>query len=229
MVQRLSEQALELGLVATAPNPAHRRSRLITPTDTGRAAFERLHAVELRNLGEIAADLTPDDVIKALDLGPVLVGLSMGAAAAVDTVLEHPHLIRAVVACSAGASAHTGLGQGDFRDPWLLEPFADLDAAARAWDAAAWTEIYLAAGLAGPYRTLADLDPDVVARCRQMITDTLVTHIAPGPAPHRRRCPTPPSASARSTFRCSGSPARSTHPTTSAWCTSSSTALRGRP
>jgi pimeloyl-ACP methyl ester carboxylesterase len=127
-------------------------------------------------------------VIEALELGPaVLVGLSMGAAAAVDTALEHPQLVRAVVACSAGASGHAGLGQGDFRDPWLLDRFADLDAAARARDARAWTEIYLAAGLAGPYRTLADLDPAVVARCREMITDTLATHIAPAPGPHRRR------------------------------------------
>jgi pimeloyl-ACP methyl ester carboxylesterase len=132
-----------------------------------------------------------DDVaaaIEALGLGPaVLVGVSMGAAAAVDTALEHPQLVRAVVACSAGATRHAGLGQGDFRDPWLLERFAALDAAARAWDAAAWIEIYLGAGLAGPHRTLADLDPTVVARCREMITETLAAHVVPaggpGPAP----------------------------------------------
>ncbi len=128
-----------------------------------------------------------DDVaaaIRALDLGPaVLVGLSMGAAAAVDTALEHPGLVRAVVACSAGATRHTGLGQGDFRDPWLLERFAALDAAARARDAAAWAEVYLDAGLVGPHRTVADVDPAVVARCRTMITDTLAVHVAPGPAP----------------------------------------------
>jgi pimeloyl-ACP methyl ester carboxylesterase len=128
-----------------------------------------------------------DDVaaaIRALDLGPVvLVGLSMGAAAAVDTALEHPGLVRAVVACSAGATRHAGLGRGDFRDPWLLGRFAELEAAARAWDAAAWTEVYLQAGLVGPHRTLADVDPAVVARCRTMITDTLATHIAPGPVP----------------------------------------------
>jgi pimeloyl-ACP methyl ester carboxylesterase len=155
------------------------------------AVDHRVVLLDARGHGRSSTPTGPfrqcDDVaaaIEALDLGPaVLVGLSMGAAAAVDTVLEHPHLVRAVVACSAGASTHSGLGQGDFRDPWLLERFADLDAAARAWDAATWTEIYLAAGLAGPYRTPADLDPAVVARCRQMITDTLATHIAPGPAP----------------------------------------------
>jgi pimeloyl-ACP methyl ester carboxylesterase len=128
-----------------------------------------------------------DDVaaaVQALDLGPaVLVGCSMGAAAAIDTALEHPGLVRGVVACSAGATRHSGLGQGDFRDPWLLGRFAALDAAAQAWDAAAWTEVYLEAGLVGPYRSFGDVDPDVVARCRKMINDTLATHITPGPGP----------------------------------------------
>ena len=123
-------------------------------------------------------------VIRALGLGPaVLVGVSMGAAAAVDTALEHPELVRCVVACSAGAARHAGLGQGDFRDPWILDRFAALDAAARARDAAAWTEIYLQAGLAGPHRSLAEVDPELVARCREMITDTLVAHVASGPGP----------------------------------------------
>ena len=66
VVQRLCDQALELGLVAGAPNPAHRRSRLITLTERGRVAFDQLHAAELRNLGEIAADLAPDDVAAAI-------------------------------------------------------------------------------------------------------------------------------------------------------------------
>src|SRR3712207_603018 len=57
VVQRLCDQALEQGLVATAPNPAHRRSPLVTLTDAGRAAFTRIHAVELGNLAKIAADL----------------------------------------------------------------------------------------------------------------------------------------------------------------------------
>lgn len=66
VAQRLCDQALELGLVATAPNPAHKRSRLVTLTDAGRAAFAELHAAELRNLGEIAADLPAGDVAAAL-------------------------------------------------------------------------------------------------------------------------------------------------------------------
>jgi DNA-binding MarR family transcriptional regulator len=89
VVQRLCDQALELGLVDTAPNPAHRRSRLITLTDAGRAAFERLHAVELRNLGEIAADLTPDDVAATLRvLDALTTGLVRFAPAGAGTTTE---------------------------------------------------------------------------------------------------------------------------------------------
>src|SRR5215217_6274914 len=79
VVQRLCDQALELGLVDTAPNPAHRRSRLITLTDAGRAAFERMHA----------ADLTPDDVAAALRvLDALTTGLARFAPAGASTVRE---------------------------------------------------------------------------------------------------------------------------------------------
>ena len=66
VVQRLCDQALEQGLVTTAPNPAHRRSPLVVLTDAGRTAFTRLHAVELRNLAEIAAGVPAADVAAAL-------------------------------------------------------------------------------------------------------------------------------------------------------------------
>jgi pimeloyl-ACP methyl ester carboxylesterase len=128
-----------------------------------------------------------DDVaaaIRALDLGPaVLVGLSMGAAAAIDTALEHPGLVRGLVACGAGASRYAALGQGDFRDPWMLERFAELDAAAQAWDAETWIEVYLRTGLVGPHRAVGDVDPQVVARCREMVTHTVVTHVRPDGTP----------------------------------------------
>jgi DNA-binding MarR family transcriptional regulator len=73
VVQRLCDQALEQGLVATGPNPAHRRSPLITLTGAGRAAFDRLHAVELRNLAEIAAGLPAADVAAAMRVLDALV------------------------------------------------------------------------------------------------------------------------------------------------------------
>lgn len=66
VIQRLVDQALALGLVATEPNPAHRRSPLVRLTEAGRAAFDRIHEAELRNLASIAAGLDPDDIAAAI-------------------------------------------------------------------------------------------------------------------------------------------------------------------
>ena len=66
VLQRLVDQALALGLVATEPNPAHKRSPLVRLTDAGRAAFHRIHEAELRNLAEIAGGLDPGDVAAAV-------------------------------------------------------------------------------------------------------------------------------------------------------------------
>lgn len=64
--QRLVDQALVLGLVATGPNPAHKRSPLVRLTAAGSAAFDRIHEVELRNLAPIAAGLDPNDIAAAV-------------------------------------------------------------------------------------------------------------------------------------------------------------------
>lgn len=64
--QRLVDQALALGLVATEPNPAHKRSPIVRLTTEGQAVFDRIHAAELRNLATIAAGIDPDDIAAAL-------------------------------------------------------------------------------------------------------------------------------------------------------------------
>lgn len=73
VIQRLVDQALALDLVATAPNPAHRRSPLVALTDAGRATFGRVHAAELRTLATIAAELDPGDVAAAVRVLDALV------------------------------------------------------------------------------------------------------------------------------------------------------------
>ncbi|SHJ95405.1 DNA-binding transcriptional regulator, MarR family [Pseudonocardia thermophila] len=73
VIQRLVDQARGLGLVTTAPNPAHRRSPLVVLTDEGRAAFDRIHDAELRALGPIAAGLDPGDVAAAVRVLDALV------------------------------------------------------------------------------------------------------------------------------------------------------------
>ncbi|MFI1394180.1 MarR family winged helix-turn-helix transcriptional regulator [Streptomyces sp. NPDC020681] len=41
-VQRIADLLVERGLAAYEPNPAHRRAKLLRPTDEGRAAIERI-------------------------------------------------------------------------------------------------------------------------------------------------------------------------------------------
>jgi DNA-binding MarR family transcriptional regulator len=61
-VQRLVDEAVALGYLATIDNPEHRRSRLVELTERGREAFEALHAVELTNLRAMTDDLDPNDL-----------------------------------------------------------------------------------------------------------------------------------------------------------------------
>jgi DNA-binding MarR family transcriptional regulator len=54
-VQRVADLLVERGLAAYAPNPAHRRAKLLTPTEEGRAAVDRItpgHAEFAARLGE---------------------------------------------------------------------------------------------------------------------------------------------------------------------------------
>jgi DNA-binding MarR family transcriptional regulator len=41
-VQRIADILAERGLARYLPNPAHRRAKLLTPTDEGRAAIARI-------------------------------------------------------------------------------------------------------------------------------------------------------------------------------------------
>ncbi|MEU5404097.1 MarR family winged helix-turn-helix transcriptional regulator [Streptomyces sp. NPDC005963] len=55
-VQRIADLLVERGLAAYEPNPAHRRAKLLRPTDEGRAAVARLgpgHAALAARLAEV--------------------------------------------------------------------------------------------------------------------------------------------------------------------------------
>jgi pimeloyl-ACP methyl ester carboxylesterase len=124
------------------------------------------------------------EVLRALDLGPAaLVGLSMGGAAALDTAIAYPELVSAVVACGTGASSAAVVDEHLFHDPWTQARLAALAAAAAAFDPRAWTEAFLEIGLCGPYRSMGEVEPDVVERCREMIAHTLSTHVVHGGPP----------------------------------------------
>ncbi|WP_153395668.1 MarR family winged helix-turn-helix transcriptional regulator [Ornithinicoccus halotolerans] len=64
-VQRHVDDLLELGHVATQPNPRHRRSHLVTVTEAGRETFGRLRERELRQLRQLAPDCTDGDIATA--------------------------------------------------------------------------------------------------------------------------------------------------------------------
>ncbi len=151
------------------------------------ALAERYRVIrfDARGHGRSATPTAPfrqcDDVADLLGrLGierATLVGLSMGAGAATDTALEYPHLVSRLVVCGAGTNEPT------FHDPWIRDlQRAQADAEARR-DAAAWIEVFLRMGVVGPYREPSDVDPDVMARCREMITDTVRNHARPDAVP----------------------------------------------
>ncbi|MFI9046276.1 MarR family winged helix-turn-helix transcriptional regulator [Streptomyces sp. NPDC053427] len=65
-VQRWVNHAAELGLVVTAPNPAHRRSPLIELTTEGGEVMRGIQQFEAAELRRGLADLSADDVGTAL-------------------------------------------------------------------------------------------------------------------------------------------------------------------
>lgn len=117
-----------------------------------------------------------DDIaalVAHLGVGPaVLAGVSMGAASAVDAALERPEAVRAVVVSGAGT------GEPTFGDAWSLQVQAETAAAMAAGDPDAWVEVQLQY-VAGPGRSVADVDPAIVAEVRTMLSETLHAHVLP--------------------------------------------------
>jgi pimeloyl-ACP methyl ester carboxylesterase len=142
------------------------------------AGTHRVLAVDARGHGRSSTPTTPfrhtDDLavlLAHLEVGrAVLVGVSMGAATAVDTAVDHPDLVSAVVVTGAGTS------DPDFRDPWQLDRLRQWQQAAERQDEKRWSDIFLGFAV-GPRRSPADLDPQVLADLRQMAQDTLDNHV----------------------------------------------------
>lgn len=61
-VQRMVNDAAEHGFVEAVPNPAHRRSSLISLTGSGRAVIDAVVAREHGLLGQVGGELTQADV-----------------------------------------------------------------------------------------------------------------------------------------------------------------------
>jgi len=137
--------------------------RVIVP-DTRGHGFSANASGPFRWADDLAA------LLRHLDLGPaVLVGLSMGAAVATDTALEHPELVRAIVVSGGGTSAF------EYKDPELLEHTARAGQLLAAGDIAGWLD-HFPQGVAGPSRTPDEVDPAVLRRLRELTAHTISKH-----------------------------------------------------
>ena len=68
-VQRLADLLVEQGLAEYRPNPAHRRAKLLTPTQAGRAAIARIgpgHAAAAARLAKALGEQPLADAVAAL-------------------------------------------------------------------------------------------------------------------------------------------------------------------
>ncbi|KPC60840.1 alpha/beta fold hydrolase [Streptomyces chattanoogensis] len=145
------------------------------------ASHYRVIAPDARGHGGSANASRPfrnaDDLgglLRHLGTGPaVLVGVSMGGALAVDTALEHPELVRALVVSGVGTS------EPDWRDPWITEIQAEQARALAAGDAKAYVDAFMLLA-PGPHRVLDDLDPRVVRLLRDMTERTVAKHTGDG-------------------------------------------------
>lgn len=142
----------------------------------------RVVVPDLRGHGRASTPSSPfrhgDDVatlLRALGTGPAtLVGISMGAATATDTALDHPDVVAGLVLSGAGTS------DPDFRDPWIVGLRRDWAAAERDRDAERWIDVFLRLGV-GPYRAVPDVDAGINDLVRTMAVDTLARHVPDGP------------------------------------------------
>jgi DNA-binding MarR family transcriptional regulator len=68
-VQRIADILAERGLAEYLPNPAHRRAKLLTPTEAGRAAIARIgpgHAAAAARLAKALGEQPLADAVAAL-------------------------------------------------------------------------------------------------------------------------------------------------------------------
>ncbi len=137
--------------------------RVIAPDARGHGASDNATR-PFRHADDLAA------LLAHLGVGPaVLAGVSMGGSIAVDTALEHPDLVRALVVSGAGTS------QPRFRDPWTLDVLGRWSAALAAGDLDASVDAFVSLGV-GPHRVPEDVDPDVIRHTRRMARRTMSKH-----------------------------------------------------
>lgn len=119
-----------------------------------------------------------------------MVGHSIGGAVVVDFALTHPDRVRSLTLV---ASALGGYVPSRAEDRALLARWLrPVEEAEEVGDGAAATEANLAAWLAGPFRSVAELDPRLVGRARELFSTAQGSASAEG---IEWEGPAPPSAS----------------------------------
>ncbi|MGW5169791.1 alpha/beta fold hydrolase [Streptomyces nodosus] len=98
-----------------------------------------------------------------------LVGVSMGGLIAIDTAIEHPGLVRALVVSGRG------IGEPGISDPWCAAHQEAQANALAAGDIPGWLA-GVTQWVPGPSRTLHDVDPEIVRHVREMALRTLMKH-----------------------------------------------------
>lgn len=142
--------------------------RVIAPDARGHGRSPNA-AAPFRHGDDLAA------LLRYLGTGPaVLVGLSMGGGIAVDVALDHPDLVDAVIVSGVGTS------EPEFTDPWTNEVVTEFGTQMSAGEAEAAIETFMRFA-AGPSRTVADLDPEVVRRLLEMLRGSFAKHKADEP------------------------------------------------
>lgn len=145
-----------------------RQYRVIAPDARGHGASANATR-PFRPADDVAA------LLRHLGTGPaVLAGVSMGASTAVDTALEHPGLVRALVTSGAGTS------EPEYTDPWTIQVRRDWYSAMAAGDRESAIDAFTLF-VAGPHRALGSVDPDVTRRIREMARRTMAKHTTDEP------------------------------------------------
>jgi DNA-binding MarR family transcriptional regulator len=67
-VQRLVDEMMNDGLVRYAPNPHHRRAKLVLLTDRGEMAYRAAMDRQAPWADELAAGLTPEDILSTISI-----------------------------------------------------------------------------------------------------------------------------------------------------------------
>ncbi|MEV0028686.1 MarR family transcriptional regulator [Nocardia sp. NPDC050793] len=80
-VQRIADLLVDKGLAEYRPNPAHRRAKLVAPTEEGYAAVRRIHPRHAVLADRLAAELGTDEFARIVE---AITRLS----AAVDAITE---------------------------------------------------------------------------------------------------------------------------------------------